>query len=95
MVALPVDPARWRRTAGYYAWRTLVGALLVLVVGWDAATLTIAGDAGYTSDAYTVLRDTTPWGMRAYGPPLVVLFLVSGYAYSRHRGGTVTTGVER
>lgn len=82
-------PAPWRRAVGYFAWRWLTAALLVLVVGWDGATLTMFPSA-YSSDAYALLR-LAPWGMATYGPPLLALFLVTGYAYSRHRGGTGRT----
>jgi hypothetical protein len=92
MVADQQPPVPWRRTAAYYAWRVLTGALIVLVVGWDGVSLTFFSDVGYTSDAYSLLR-LAPWGMATYGPPLLVLFLTSGYAYSRHRGGTGRTYV--
>lgn len=81
------SPTLWRRAAGWYAWRLLTAALIVLVVGWDAVSLTFFPDVGFTSDSYTLLRQS-PWGMFTYGPPLLGLFLLTGYAYSRHRGGT-------
>ncbi len=86
-MAEPQTPP-WRRAAGWYAWRTLTAALLVLVVGWDGVSLTFFADVGFNSGAYTLLRDVGPWGMATYGPPLLTLFLVSLYAYGRHRGGT-------
>lgn len=79
-------PVLWRRAAGYYSWRVLTAALIVLVVGWDGITLTLFPEA-FTSDSYALLR-RAPWGMATYGPPLLTLFLITGYAYSRHRGGT-------
>ncbi|GAA2347013.1 hypothetical protein [Dactylosporangium salmoneum] len=81
------QPVLWRRAAGYYAWRTLTAALIVLVVGWDAVGLTFFPEVGYRSSAYTLLRNVSPWGMAGYGPPLMALFLVSLYAYGRHHGG--------
>ncbi|UWP85865.1 hypothetical protein [Dactylosporangium fulvum] len=81
-------PVQWRRAAGYYAWRSLTAALIVLVVGWDAVSLTFFPDVGFRSNAYTLLRNVSPWGMEGYGPPLMALFLLSVYAYGRHRGGT-------
>ncbi|HLL69029.1 MAG TPA: hypothetical protein VK453_25440 [Micromonosporaceae bacterium] len=77
----------WRRAAGYYAWRTTVAALIVLVVGWDAVSLLAFPDTGYASVSFTFLRNVNPWGMRGYGPPLAVLFMLTLYAFGRHRGG--------
>lgn len=78
----------WRRAAGWYAWRALTAALIVLVVGWDAVSLTFFPDVGFTSSSYTLLRSVSPWGMFGYGPPLMTLFVVALYAYGRHHGGT-------
>lgn len=77
----------WRRAAGYYAWRVLTASLLILVVGWDAVSLTFFPEVGYRSSAYELLRHVSPWGMAGYGPPLLILFLLAVYAYGRHRGG--------
>lgn len=87
MTAEEQPPILWRRAAGYYAWRLLTLALIVLVVGWDAVALTFFPEVGFTSDSYTLLRAVNPWGMFGYGPPLLTLFIVSLYAYGRHRGG--------
>jgi hypothetical protein len=81
------QPPLWRRAAGYYAWRGLTLALIVLVVGWDGVSLTFFPDVGYRSSAYTLLRHVNPWGMAGYGPPLLALALLALYAYGRHRGG--------
>lgn len=78
---------RQRRAVAQTAWRLLVLLVLTLAAGWDAIGLLVGGDAAYTSSSYDVLRDLTPWGMRAYGPALLVLLAVTAFAFDRYSAG--------
>lgn len=83
---------RQRRAVAQAAWRLIVLALLTLVLGWDAVGLLVGGDLAYMSPSYDVLRHLTPWGMRAYGPALGGLLIVSVYAYGRYSSGSGVRG---
>lgn len=82
---------RQRRAVAQVSWRLLVLTMLTLVAGWDAIGLLI-GDAVYASPSFDVLRALTPWGMRAYGPGLLVLLGLTVYALGRHSGGNGLRG---
>lgn len=75
---------RQRRAVAQTAWRLLVLLVLALAAGWDAIGLLVGGDAAYTGSSYDVLRRLTPWGMRAYGPALLVLLAVTVFAFDRY-----------
>jgi hypothetical protein len=75
-----------RRTVGHVAWRLATLAVITLAIGWDALGLLAGGDRAYASSSYDVLR-AAPGGMRAYGPVLAVLLVVTVYAYGRHTAG--------
>ncbi|MEU7590618.1 hypothetical protein AB0A95_30550 [Micromonospora sp. NPDC049230] len=77
---------RQRRAVAQASWRALVLTMLTLVAGWDAIGLLI-GDSAYASPSYDVLRVATPWGMRAYGPALLVLLGLTAYALGRYQAG--------
>lgn len=77
---------RRKRAVAQGTWRLLVLFTLALAPGWDALGL-LVGDTVYGSPSYDVLRHMTPWGMRAYGPALVVLTVTTVYAYGRYSAG--------
>jgi hypothetical protein len=80
-----------RRAVTQAAWRLVVLSVLTLAVGWDVVGLLLGGDKAYTSPSYDVLR-TVPGGMRSYGLALLVLLIVTAYAYGRHAPGAGVRG---
>jgi hypothetical protein len=74
--------AKRRRALATLSWRTVV-LLIIGATFWDAASLLIAGNTGYASPSYDLLRQV-PGGMRLYGVVLSALVLGTVYAYGRH-----------